>query len=195
LKTKFSVLFFVLAFFALSTGWFVAFNIIRSQIYSGEDLPTAPDMFIQGVTFKQMDETGQIVHQLFTPNVTHYQQDDRYVLQAPDLKIIDDSKKIWHIRALNGISKQGQSVIELKDNVSISEFADANLEVSELDIKTTFLTVYPDTKFAETAEPVTITQPSNVVESVGAKLDMKSGILYLLSKVKGQYAPEKKVGD
>lgn len=195
MKLKFSALFCILAFFALSTGWLVAFNIIRSQIYGGEDQPTEPDMFMSNVTFKQMDEKGLLVHQLSTPDVLHYLLDDRYVLQKPELKVVDDAQKIWHIHALSGVSKNGQSVINLKNNVNILEFADNNANVPELDVKTSVLRVYPNTKLAETGEPITITQPSNVVESVGAKLDMKSGVLYLLSNVKGQYDPEKKVDD
>lgn len=145
------------------------------------------------VIYYKMDQvTGLITHQLTTSKITHHPLDDEYDLTAPEATIISSAKQLWKIQANYGKSKQNQTIIDLSGNVNIQQFIDNVTKNPNLSVTTEALTFYPENHYAETRQPLLITQPGSTVKAVGGKMNFKENILQLFSMVEGQYTPEKK---
>jgi len=195
LKTKFSILTTFLFLF-LGIGWWLTFNLVRSNLDHIAETPNQPDIFMTNVTYWKMDPvTGLATHQLTTSKITHHPLDDEYDLTAPEATILSSEKQLWKIQANYGKSKQNQIIIDLSGNVNIQQFSDLIAKNPSLSIATEALTFYPEKQYAETKQPLLITQPNSAVKAVGGNMDFKENILQLSSMVEGQYTPEKKTGE
>lgn len=144
-----------------------------------------PDFFMTNAVYLKMDESGQVRNQITATKLIHYSVGNTYFFDDPRMKLISDNKEPWYASANKGKSGNGKEKVNLWDHVVIHQAAGPNN--LDLMITTEALTIYPDIKTAETNLPVTIQQAGSVVNSVGAKADFKTGLVKLLSRVKGEY--------
>jgi lipopolysaccharide export system protein LptC len=146
---------------------------------------TNPDFFMTSATYTKFNTEGNIQNRIETEKITHFTANNTYLFQKPKMVIYNPNEQPWYISANKGESKKGRSTVNLRDNVKIIRAAGANN--SDFDITTAMLTIYPDIKFAETEQPVTIIQNGNITKAVGAKSDFKTGIVKLMSKIEALY--------
>jgi lipopolysaccharide export system protein LptC len=151
----------------------------------------APDFFMTNATYVEFDQNGNISNQFYTTKITHFVANNNYIFDNPRMKMYNPNEQPWDITANKGRSESGKSKVYLWDNVKVTQAASPNNP--DFDITTTSLTVYPDIKFAETNDPVTIIQGGSVAKAIGAKADFKSGTVSLLSNVECQYQTEQKI--
>lgn len=149
-----------------------------------------PDFFMTEAVYTKFNSAGQIRNQFQTDKITHFTASNSYVFEHPNIVMHNSNEQPWLITANKGKSEQGKSKIYLWDNVKVTQAAGtAN---SECDITTSELSIFPDVKFAETTQPVTIIQNSNITKAVGMQADFKAGIIKLLSNVKSVYQNQSK---
>lgn len=144
-----------------------------------------PDFFMHNVTYTKFNQEGNIRNQIHAKKITHLTQANTYLFANPHVIMNNPHEQPWHITADQGKSELGKTKVELWENVKITKAADDHNP--DFDIATTAITIYPETKFAETNQPVTIIQTGNITKSIGATADFKRGVISLLEKVEGVY--------
>lgn len=169
-------------FLTISTlALFIAKKFIKPHMNSANN----PDFFMADALYTKFNQQGLIRTKIQTNKITHFITNNIYYFDNPIITMHTPNEQPWHITANKGKSERGKSKIYLWDNVKIIRAASANN--SDFDITTSSLTVYPETKFAKTLDPITIIQDGNVTKSIGAEADFKTGSIKLLSKIKGIY--------
>ncbi|EKD45732.1 MAG: hypothetical protein ACD_69C00160G0002 [uncultured bacterium] len=144
-----------------------------------------PDFFMTNAAYTKFNQQGYIHKQVYANKITHFATNNVYLFDNPNMIMHTPNEQPWHITASKGRSEKGKDIIHLWDNVKVTKAADINN--SDFDITTSALDIYPDIKFAQTDQPITIVQSGNTTNSVGAQADFKTGIVKLLSKVEGLY--------
>jgi len=183
-------IFFTLALaVAIGFSCWLALNIAKNLLHESNVSTQNPDFFMHNVIYTQMDEDGNMRNQITAPSLVHYLDNDTSMFEKPHLLVFNVTQKLWDISADRGKSISFMGTIYLSDNVNIERMETPN--DLGFTVKTTAMTVYPDSKTANTKEPVTILQNGSVVNAVGATADLAQGTVNLLSKVEGNYAPEK----
>jgi lipopolysaccharide export system protein LptC len=175
---------FTIVLLAIFVGTTVLALLTAKKITSVQYSPSidSPDFFMTNITHTKFNHKGNIQNQIKANKVIHFTTNNVYLFEKPNMMMYSPNQQPWHITANKGKSEYGKSTVYLWDNVKIVRTASANN--SNFDIATSQLTVYPDIKFAETKEPVTIIQTGNITKATGAKADFKTGTIKLISKVK-----------
>lgn len=150
----------------------------------------APDFFMINADYVKFDADGNINNHFYASKITHFGDQNNYIFDNPSMQMYSNKEEPWIITAQKGKSEQGKSKIYLWGNVQLKQGNDGNNNA--FGISTTSLIVYPDTKSAETSDPVTIIQGTSIAKSIGAKADFKSGMIELLSNVDCEYQTQSK---
>jgi len=190
MNSKRALVFTVVLVIAIIIGCWFALLIARNLLREHEVSLQNPDFFMHNVFYVQMDENGQIKNEITAPVLTHYPNDDVSVFTQPHLLVFKAADKLWDISADQGRSEAFLGTIYLTGNVNVERLPTPN--DLGFTVKTIRMTVYPDSKTAETKEPVTILQGGSIVDAVGAKADLAKGTVDLLSRVKGNYNSDEK---
>lgn len=150
----------------------------------------APDFFMTNADYVKFDTDGNINNHFYASKITHFGDRNNYIFDSPNMQMYSTKEQPWVITAQKGKSEKGRSKIYLWGNVQLKQGnGDDNNDFS---ISTTSLIVYPDTKSAETSDPVTIIQGTSIAKTIGAKADFKSGTVELLSNVDCEYQTQAK---
>lgn len=144
-----------------------------------------PDFFMNNVSYIKFDQKGNIINQFSTSKITHFATNNSYFFDNPRIKMYSANEQPWDITANKGKSEYGKSRIDLWDNVQVMQAASANNQ--DFNITTTALTFYPDTRCAETKEPITVIQNGSIAKAIGAQADFKVDTVKLLSDIDVQY--------
>lgn len=119
-----------------------------------------------------------------SPLVEHFNNSDQSTLLKPKIKAISQNHTIWNISAHHGlITPQGKTLI-LDKHVVLHQEPDANHP--ETLILTTHLTYYPQQKIATTPDHTRIIRAHAWLSGDGARLNLNSNTLQLLSHEKSQ---------
>lgn len=145
----------------------------------------AEDLIIDHVNLVKMNENGLPHYQLLSPQVKHHQGTYTTDIQSPDLSLFDAPKMPWRMVAKQGAATENFEQVLLTGNVVITQAVGPNNPANS--VNTASLLVYPKRKFATTDQLVLMTQALQQLQGVGMQADFTSGVLTLLSKVKGDY--------
>lgn len=150
----------------------------------------APDFFMINADFVKFDADGNVNNHFYASKITHFGDQNNYIFDNPSMQMYSTTEQPWVITAQKGKSEKGKSKIYLWGNVQLKQGNDGSN--NDFGISTTSLIVYPDTKSAETSDPVTIIQGASIAKTIGAKADFKSGTVELLSNVDCEYQTQSK---
>lgn len=171
---------------AIAVSSWIAVNVARSMLKQVVASSDDTDFFMTNVVYTQMDENGTVHNQIYTSKLHHYPQGDRYIFDAPRIMMMDQDNNPWRIEAKQGTSEKNGTVVNLWDDVKITQIASASNQVG-MTVTTSAATIHPKDGFATTDKPVVIEQGGSIVNSVGAEVNFKNSTVKLLSKVQGQY--------
>lgn len=160
----------------------------RSNSPTQHDESALPDAYMENVTAIILDKVGKVSMKIVTPRMVHYAHDDTTDFSDPQLTLYHKSPNPWFIVSKTAKAQHGIDQVVFRDDVTIHHPADYNNPATV--IKTTSLTVHPNDKTAETAEPITMIQPNSVMKAIGMIADMDSGNIKLLSQATGEYVPD-----
>lgn len=177
---------FLLMLAAILSGWSI-FLSSQSQTSAIETKPDQPDAFMENVAATIMNKLGQPALKVETPHMVHYTENDKTELTTPHVVIYRQSPQPWHINANHAVASPGISNITFWDNVIIHHLADSDNPVTTM--RTSKLTILPDSQIAKTAEAVTVTQPDTTVHAIGMLANWDDGTVKLLSQAREEYVP------
>lgn len=147
------------------------------------------DGYMTQAYYTQYDEAGQVHAVLYTPQMTHYTQDNTSYFDHPQLTTFSKKRIPWTVTATQGKAVHDGDEVDLWGGVRIHQAPQPNYP--ETEILTEAMTVYPHRSYAETHQPVTITRPDTHIQAIGLEAYFKTGVFKLLSEVKGSYEPPK----
>ncbi len=147
-----------------------------------------PDAYMENVNAVILDKLGKVTMKIVTPKMIHYAKDDTTDFIDPQITLYHKSPNPWFIASKTAKAWHGIDNLVFNTDVTIHHPADYNNPATL--IKTTTLTVHPNERTAETAEPITMIQPNSIMKAVGMQADMDSGNIKLLSQAQGEYVPD-----
>jgi lipopolysaccharide export system protein LptC len=134
---------------------------------------------------KVMNEQGRLEYRVKAHRMTHYPGDERFELEAPDIRILQASGETWHILSEQGETTEAADIIWLLGAVDIRRLQSTSSE--PLHIVTSDLLVKAEEELAETDNAAVMTSGQFRVEGVGIKADFKNDTVELRSSVRGRY--------
>ena len=142
-----------------------------------------PDFIVDKFSVQRFDEKGVMINSTVADKMTHYPDDNSSDVINPELFFFrgDNPSKLTALTA--HLINDGKEV-RLKGNVRL--FRPAGRTPAVL-IQSETLTVFPDSEFATSSSPVTITQDSNVVHGSGLEYHGKERIAVLFGRVRGTF--------
>ena len=174
-------LFVLLLLSVIGTGWFLDRQDNSQQPASVS--ATGPDSFVEDIDLAVMDENGHLKYQVRAEHMTHFPNNDILKLSRPDIDIVHTDGAVWHIKAERGETTTAGDRLWLLGEVDI--LRPATTTGSALHVITSDLLVKPEDELAETENAATITGDRYVINAIGLKADFRTGVLELLSRVRG----------
>jgi lipopolysaccharide export system protein LptC len=182
---KKSLFFTIILLIILSTSSILALLAAKKITIAYTNSTNTPDFFMMNAIYTQFDQNGAISNKFYANKLSHFTAHNNYIFDNPSMKMHNSNEQPWDITATKGESELGKSKVHLWGNVKLVQAGGPNN--SAVDITTTDLTIYPNTKTAETNDPITIIQNGSIAKAIGAKTDFKAGVVNFLSNVECQY--------
>jgi len=160
---------------ALFSIWLLLHNAHQSALNNAN----VPDSFMTNVNAVKLNQNGSPHYTLTTPKVENFQTHNTTKMDHPFMVLYKPGEPPWQIKADHGQGIDGQNQVILQGNVVIHQLPGPNSHNATL--KTTKITGYPPRSYAETDQPVEITQPGTVVNAIGMQADLVKHTIKLLS--------------
>lgn len=178
----FSLILILLACF--TTGLIFPNSLPHEKLLK-QQLDCQPNTFMCEVDYYQYDDQGDLHSHLVSPFIVHFPYQNSFHLSSPYYLIYTAQHVPWSIHANYGKSYNGIKWIYLWGHVKIYKPSQAT-EV-ETTITTKNMTIFPRSSFAQTDQTVTIVRPDSLVKATGMTVDLKKGLIHLLSNSQGVY--------
>lgn len=151
------------------------------------DQPRQPDYFVENFSVDVMDEQGQRRYRLDGQEMTHFQNDDLWLIQQPRMIYFPDSGTPWHLSSDQGRAWNAVTEARLEGAVRIRrEAGEDNLEAN---VDTSDVYLRPQDHYAETDKHAVYYRPGVRQSGVGVEGFLDRERIDLLSEVKAHYVP------
>jgi lipopolysaccharide export system protein LptC len=177
------ILYGLLFILVAGSGWFLFGRESGLQRTSASS--TGADAFVENMDLKVMNEQGLLDYRLKARRMTHYPNGKRFLLESPDIKILQDNGDTWRIVSERGETTEAADMIWLLGAVDIKRERSATR--GPVHIVTSDLLVRPEQELAETEQAATITADRFQLEGIGVKADFRNDTMELRSSVRGRY--------
>lgn len=153
------------------------------------DQDQVQDYFVRGLELHLFDTQGRLSHILEADRLAHFKASGITRLQQPGYILYEDKQPAWKIRAEKGDLSRDQSLLQLLGKTEIDWQGDDRRPPMHL--ITSDLIVHPQTEYAETAAPVTVTSGENWIESTGMQAWLKApGKIRFLAQTRAHYVAQ-----
>lgn len=190
-EKKRSYIFFFLILLVIVIG---LIRTVASDLFSDKkSAPQTPQAIMTNVTITEMDVTGVPSSILVTPEMVHYEEDDSTNMTTPHMTLFSPPEPPWQVTSVYGRTSNGIDKVYLWQDVVMTR-PGSKFNPPET-LLTPDFTIYPKTKYGETASPVKLLQPGMEVTGVGATADLNKKEINLLADTQAIYtqtpAPKK----
>jgi len=165
------------------SGWFLFGQV--TDLQRATTSVTGPDAFVEDMDLKVMNEQGQLGYRVKARRMTHYPNGKRFMLESPDIKILQDNGDTWRIISERGETTEAADIVWFLGAVDIRRQRTATR--GPVHIVTRDLEVRPEQELAETEQAAVITADRFRVEGIGIKADFRNNTMELRSSVRGRY--------
>jgi lipopolysaccharide export system protein LptC len=174
----------ILAILALGSSWLVSLISDEDEITSSEEHKM--DYYLNNFTTTMMGEDGKPDKKLSAKRMVHFPDDDTTELDEPNITIFEESAPKWIIKSEDGWLSGDGKLLLLQGKVTMDRPKTAGSE--PISIVTRNLRVQPKQDYAETEEPITITQTNSWIKSKGMQAWLATPTrIKFLAEVRGRY--------
>lgn len=146
-----------------------------------------PDYFVANFVLDATDETGVATYRLRSERMTHFMDEDLWLLEAPWLTMFTETGEPWHLRAKRGRAWDAITQALLEGEVTIRrEEGPDNLEAN---VDTSEVYARPAEHYAETAQFAVYYREGTRISGVGAEAYLDRDLFKLLSEVEAFHVP------
>ncbi|MCO4756547.1 MAG: LPS export ABC transporter periplasmic protein LptC [Oceanospirillaceae bacterium] len=150
-------------------------------------LQQGEDYFATDTRTRVFDDKGMLEQTLSTPRLDHYPDRAESELTTPEIILYGTDGSVTTTTAKHGTLPDDRVKALLSGDVRVKDSTSSGVVTQVL---TETLTLYPDTKLAETDEPVTILSDNVRYDATGMKASFENKTLKLLSNVQGLHENE-----
>lgn len=171
---------------SLAAFAYFCFSFLRTELSYTLDanaLATSIDTIITELTVYQFDNTGELTHYLYTPELQHIPENDTHELKSPQIKLIQANQPDWQIDANHAQAIHGGSEITFLGHVIVHQDEKGNT------LNTEELTYYTHDKLATSKTDVLFKQPGSTVQSKGMRAYLDKKYIQLLSQSHATFEP------
>jgi lipopolysaccharide export system protein LptC len=146
------------------------------------------DYQMMNLDYMQYDANGTPSYRLLADSITHFPAPEFNTLNKPRFVILEDQDIVWTISANSGRTEDelfsGEQRVDLEDSVVIHGL---DSEGREVNIYTSNLRVFPESRSAITDNNVRITGENSNLTATGMTVDLRSSRIRLRTNVRGTY--------
>jgi lipopolysaccharide export system protein LptC len=146
-----------------------------------------PDYEVRGIRVTESGKDGHLLRRLDSPGLRHYvTPHDEGILESPDMRLYDQGREAWHIRAAQAISLANGKEIRLEGGVIAERSAPAALPVR---FTTPSLTAWPEEERLHSATGIQLQSSDGAISGQSLRAGLKTGTIEINQNVTGTYAP------
>lgn len=160
-------------------------RLMEARQQATDDAPEADSFMSESIT-RRFDEHGTLTYLLTAQRTDFYMDSNRYQLQQPEMEMVADDNSRHHARSQLGTVLSGGEEILLEGDVLIWQQEPA---ARAYQLRTPSLQLYPDRRFAETDQPVTLLSGQSVTDGVGLNAYLNEQRFEILANVKSVHQP------
>ncbi|MBV1960652.1 MAG: LPS export ABC transporter periplasmic protein LptC [Immundisolibacteraceae bacterium] len=170
--------------FAVLLSWWLL-QEANQPINGSEEIAHRPDFWATQYGSKNLDSAGLPSYELHSTKLLHFRDDGSSEFDQPRYVRHRPQKGPVTIISNTGWSNEAGSELVLVGDVLIT--SEGNEPADRVTAEMDELLIYPKEDFAETRSPVTIINQSGTTTGVGMHVNSRTGVLILLSNVRGRY--------
>jgi len=144
-----------------------------------------PDYFLDDFSLVVAADDGSPRYRMTGLSMTHYPDTDSALVEQPRLEIVVADGGRWVVTAQQAQAESNGDFVHLQGNVSIHR---DDGEITGLALETESLDVNVAEEYAVSDQEVMIRQPFGVTRAQGLRINFRQRHLYLISRVRGEYA-------
>ena len=146
-----------------------------------------PDYFVHNFSVVRMDPAGKPVYIVSGAKLTHFPADDSSNVELPFVRKLSAGLPPTNIKADRARIDQGNSRVQLNDNVVLDRAAAPT--VKRMNLKTSAMTIFPDADRMETDQPVELLMGTSVLHGTGMAANNATRQIDVTHKVRITYPP------
>jgi lipopolysaccharide export system protein LptC len=146
-----------------------------------------PDYVVDQIAIRSYDKQGRMVSTLAAAKMVHYPDDDSTELVLPSVVDQKVDKPRMSLRADRGVMNQAGDEVFLYDNVLLVR--EANAEVSEARVQTSFIHIVRPRSLVRSDQEVSITEQGRSLVGRGLEYDNETREMRLFASVRARFEP------
>lgn len=186
-RVRLTVIIVLTAVIALASFWIV--EVMRR---SAEDMPVdrpagQPDFYVERFNFVKTSALGKVQYHISGQRLTHYPDDDSYLIQHPIVNSVLSEGPPMMTRADRAVVNEKQTHIHLHDNV-VSE-RPASEQAAYFRLRSQYMLVLPDEDLMRTDQPVEVLLNQSKVTGTGMVANNATREVQILGNAHAIYQP------
>lgn len=179
----------LLTVLAASFYWYGENDSIEDSATNSKLIQFAPEAIVSKFKQTVFNESGLRHYHMAATTVTHYSQQSAAEMLSPVITFYNDETRNqmdWVAKAKTGIiQNEGESLV-LTGKVKVTK---PLKNETPLTFNTESLVIMPDEQIAKTTDEVTLKQAEHITKAKGLVIDIASGKVELVSRVRSTYVP------
>lgn len=160
-------------------------RLLEARQQPADDAPEADSFMSESIT-RRFDEHGALTYLLNARRTDFYTDSNRYQLQQPEMEMVADDNSRHRARSRLGTVLSGGEEILLEGDVLIWQEEPATRAYQ---LRTPSLRLFPERRFAETDQPVTLLSDQGVTDGIGLNAYFNEQRFEILNNVKSVHQP------
>jgi LPS export ABC transporter protein LptC len=149
-----------------------------------EQQSNLPLTILEQAQITQFDQHGIQIQRVSSQELASFELNELIQISQPTIEL-NTNDGHWTATSQNGMFYQNDNRITLRGNVTLEKY-DATTPVIML---TSQLDYYPDSRLAETGEPVSIRATGHDIQSEGISVDLANSVYVLKNRVRSSHEP------
>jgi lipopolysaccharide export system protein LptC len=146
-----------------------------------------PDYEVSGIRFTESGRDGALLRRLDSPGLQHFVLPrDEGVLSHPVMRLYDQGREAWHIRADRAISLADGQEVQLQGGVTAERRDPAAVPVRFV---TPELTVWPKEERLQSTSGIQLNSTEGAISGQSLHAGLRTGTIVINQNVTGTYAP------
>ncbi|OUS16175.1 LPS export ABC transporter periplasmic protein LptC [Gammaproteobacteria bacterium 50_400_T64] len=173
---------------------FVIFWDAKPEIFMRKKQPpvsalSSADSYMKNTVTRKFNAQGRPAFLLTSTEGEYFQAQNRFVMASPQVlaHASEEGEQPWHLSAKKSIILNSGKQIDMQDDVYAWQQAKPASANQKTEIKTPFLSYYPDSRKADTDRHISFKTPGHQINGTGFKGDFAAQTYQILSRVKGQH--------
>ena len=178
----------------VALGVFVIFWDANPEIFMRKKQPpvsplSSADSYMKNTLTRKYNAQGQPAFLLTSTEGEYFQTANRFIMASPQVlaHATEEGEQPWHLTAQQCVILNSGQQIDMQGDVYAWQQVGPKKPGKKTEIKTPFLSYYPDNQQASTDKYISFKTPGHKINGTGFKGDFAAQTYQILSRVKGRH--------